>query len=178
LIDVPEANDAEQPVLLPVRQEMLAGVLTTAPVPFPAKASVSVKLVGDGDVDGFTVIVTLAVALLYLPVSVGVNATASVCVPASSTVPAGGLYANVPATFAVASNCAVPKGVGFVIAAGCDQVIVGVVFAVPLGFPVLVAFETPPHDIRIAHSGTKIAREITERKVSLFRTTTPRTKTD
>jgi hypothetical protein len=91
LIDVPEANDAEQPVLLPVRQEMLAGVLTTAPVPFPAKARVSVKLVAGGGADEFTVIVTLAVALLYALVSVGVNVTESVCVPASSTVPAGGL---------------------------------------------------------------------------------------
>jgi hypothetical protein len=91
LIDVPEKNDAEQPVLLPVRQEMLAGVLTTAPVPFPAKARVSVKLVAGGGADEFTVIVTLAVALLYVLVSVRVNVTESVCVPASSTVPAGGL---------------------------------------------------------------------------------------
>ena len=35
---------------------------------------------------------------------------------------------------------------------------------VGLGFPVLVAFETPPHEIRIAHAGTSIASEITERK--------------
>ena len=47
--------------------------------------------------------------------------------------------------------------------------IVGVVFAVGLGFPVLVVFETPPHEIRIAHAGTKITSEITETK-SLFRT--------
>jgi hypothetical protein len=94
LIDVLEANDAEQPVLLPVRQEMPAGVLTTAPVPFPAKASVSSKLLAGG-------------------------------------------VAGVP---------------------------------IGLGFPVLVAFETPPHEIRIAHAGTNIASEITERKENLFRT--------
>jgi len=89
-IDLPEANDAEQPVLS-VRQEMPDGVLTTAPVPFPAKASVSLKLLGGGGPGGFTVIVTLAVASLYGLVSPGVNVTESVCGPASSTVPDGGL---------------------------------------------------------------------------------------
>lgn len=174
LIDVPEANDAEQPVLLPVRQEMPVGVLTTAPVPFPVKASVRLKLLGGGGAGGFTVIVTLAVAPLYVLVSVGVNVTESVCVPAASTVPAGGLYANVPATLAVASNCGAPRGVGFVIAAGCGQVIVGVAFAVELGFPVLAAFEAAPHEIRIAHAGTRIASDTKESKESLFHTTTPR----
>jgi len=35
LMDVPEARDTEQPVLLPVRHEMPVGVLTTEPVPTP-----------------------------------------------------------------------------------------------------------------------------------------------
>src|SRR5262245_42468017 len=59
--------------------------------------------------------------------SSGVNVTDSVCVPASSTVPAGGEYTNVPGKFAVACNCAAPMGVAYVMASGCGQVIVGVV---------------------------------------------------
>lgn len=46
---VPDANDAEQPLLLlPDRQEIPDGVLTTAPVPPPAKAIVSSKFVVGG----------------------------------------------------------------------------------------------------------------------------------
>ena len=41
LIVVPEGSDAEQALLLPVRHEIPAGVLTTAPVPFPLKVIVS-----------------------------------------------------------------------------------------------------------------------------------------
>ena len=58
---------------------------------------------------------------------VGVNVTKSVWVPAVSTVPAGGLYTNVPATLAVASNCVELRAVELVIAAGAAHVMVGVV---------------------------------------------------
>jgi FlaA1/EpsC-like NDP-sugar epimerase len=58
-----------------------------------------------------------------------VNVTDRVCVPTLRTVPEAGVYTNVPGTFAVASNCAALRGVEFMIAAGADQVITGVVFA-------------------------------------------------
>src|SRR5688572_483594 len=51
---------------------------------------VSVPVTGAGK----TLRVTFVVAISYVVVSVGVNVTERVCVPASKTVPAGGLYAN------------------------------------------------------------------------------------
>lgn len=53
----------------------------------------------------------------------------SVCIPACSTVPAAGEYTNVPATFAVASSWAGPRGAGLLIGAGCGQVMTGSVLA-------------------------------------------------
>jgi hypothetical protein len=52
-------------------------------------AHVIVGMVGEGE--EFTIMLTLAVALVYALVSVGVKVMESVCVPACSTVPAGGL---------------------------------------------------------------------------------------
>ena len=67
-------------------------------------------LAGDGHaiagVAAVTVIDTDFVAVVYATPSVGVNVTDSVCVPAPSTVPAGGEYANDPGTLAVAFSCA------------------------------------------------------------------------
>ena len=62
-------------------------------------------------VAGVTTRLTLPVAVLKLVVSVGVKVTVSVCVPAVSSVPAGGVYTNVPGTVVakpvetVAFNC-------------------------------------------------------------------------
>jgi len=75
-------------------------------------------------------------------VSVGVNVTLNICVPAVLiTVPAAGLYANVPATFAVAFNCAELKAVPAITAAGVAHVITGVCFveAVTVNGTVFVA---------------------------------------
>ena len=58
--------------------------------------------------------------------SLGVNVTESVCVPTPKTVPAAGVYANVPVTEAVAFSCVALNAVPNVIAAGADQVIMGV----------------------------------------------------
>ena len=64
--------------------------------------------------------------------SVGVNVTESVCpAPTGSTVPAAGVYTNVPATLAVAFNCVPLSAVPKVMLAGAAHVIVGVVFPVP-----------------------------------------------
>jgi hypothetical protein len=52
-----------------------------------------------------TVICAVAVAAEYVFVSFGTNVAEIVCFPAFSTVPAAGVYENVPATFAVAFNC-------------------------------------------------------------------------
>ena len=49
-----------------------------------------------------TVTETVACAVEYFSVSAGVKVTESVCVPAPSTSPAAGVYANVPGTDAVA----------------------------------------------------------------------------
>jgi hypothetical protein len=77
----------------------------------------------------FTVNDTVFDATLYVVVSVGVNKTLSVCVPdVFRTVPATGVYANVPATFAVAFNCAAPSVVPTATAAGVAHVITGVCF--------------------------------------------------
>src|SRR5882672_3495263 len=76
-----------------------------------------------------TVIATLAVAVAKLTTSVGVKVTDNVCAaPALRTVPAAGVYTNVPGTLAVAFNCVAPSGVPNVIAAGALHVIVGVAF--------------------------------------------------
>lgn len=128
-----------------------------------------------GGADAFTVIVTLAVALLYVLVSFGVNDTDKVCVPASSTVPEGGLYANVPGTLAVAFSCADPNGVGLGIGAGAGQLIVGVVFA-GLGVGDVDAVEDPPQDINVVKRGIKTASEIRRTKNCLLRNTAPRKK--
>ena len=74
----------------------------------------------------FTTIVNEDAAEVRTAVSAGVNVVVSVCVPAASTVPAGGEYTNVPGTFAVASSCAEVSGAGFLIGAGCGQVITAV----------------------------------------------------
>ena len=58
--------------------------------------------------------------------SPGVKVVTRFAVSAGSTVPATGLYTNVPATFAVASSCVLLRGVPCVMAAGVAQVIVGV----------------------------------------------------
>lgn len=90
------------------------------------------KLIADGiahvieGVDLLTTRVTLVVAVVKSVVSVGVNVTDKVCVPAPSTVPAAGVYTNVPGTFAVASSCAPLSAVPKVIAAGAVQVTTGV----------------------------------------------------
>ena len=47
-------------------------------------------------------------------------------VPMLSTVPAGGRYANTPATLAVAVNCGAPSAVPYVMAAGFAQLMTGV----------------------------------------------------
>src|SRR5467141_1573134 len=76
-----------------------------------------------------TVIATIAVAVVKLAASVGVNVADRTCAaPALRTVPAAGVYTNVPDTFAVAFNCVAPSGVPNVIAAGALHVIVGVAF--------------------------------------------------
>jgi hypothetical protein len=49
---------------------------------------------------GCTVMVTVADEEVKCVVSVGVKVTDTVCVPNSSTVPAGGVYVNVPGTAA------------------------------------------------------------------------------
>ena len=68
-----------------------------------------------------------AVADEYVVVSDGVNVAVSCCVPGPRTVPAGGLKEKVPATFAVAFNCAALRAVPNGMAAGGGQVITGVV---------------------------------------------------
>lgn len=75
-----------------------------------------------------------------------------------------------PDTLADASSCVAPKGIGFVIGAGCGQVIVGVVFPEGFGFPEVAAVDTPPHDISIAQAGIKSTSEIRGKKTDLFRT--------
>ena len=53
-----------------------------------------------------TLILTVAVAAVEFTVSVGVKVTDSVCAePAFNTVPAAGVYTNVPATLALAFSC-------------------------------------------------------------------------
>ena len=47
--------------------------------------------------------------------------------PMGSTVPAGGAYANVPGTDAVALNCVAPSAIPYEIGAGLLQLIDGVV---------------------------------------------------
>ncbi len=69
----------------------------------PLRVSVAVAL--------FTVRDTVSEAELYALVSVGVKLTCSVCVPASSTVPAAGVYEKLPATEAVASSSLAPSAV-------------------------------------------------------------------
>ncbi len=54
--------------------------------------------------------------------------TDKVDVPAGRTVPAAGVYANVPATFAVAFNWVLLSAVPCVIAGGAAQLIVDVTF--------------------------------------------------
>ena len=94
-------------------------------VPLVIAAGVGQLIVG---VALFTVSVTLPVAELKLVVLLGVNVTDSVWLPAPSVVPAAGEYAKLPAVLAVASSCAPPNAVPYVIADGVGQVIVGVVF--------------------------------------------------
>jgi hypothetical protein len=72
--------------------------------------------------------VTLAIADALIVVLAGVNVTESVRVPAASTDPAGGAYANVPGTLALALNCVAPSAVPYAIGAGFAHVMVGVVF--------------------------------------------------
>jgi len=75
------------------------------------------------------VIATVAVAVVKLAASVGVNVADSTCAaPALRTVPAAGVYTNVPGTLAVAFNCVAPSGVLNVIASGALHVIVGAAF--------------------------------------------------
>ena len=77
--------------------------------------------------------------------SFGVNVTVSDCaVPAGSTVPAAGAYTNVPATSAVAFNCAPPSGVLKTIAAGIGHVICGASFGVMVTVLIEIAAITPP----------------------------------
>src|SRR5882762_9599746 len=52
--------------------------------------------------------------------------------PAFRTVPAGGAYANVPGTFAVAFSCVPLSGVPYTSGAGLLQLITGLIFD-PLG---------------------------------------------
>jgi len=61
-----------------------------------------------------------------LAVSVGVKDTERVSVPAAGTVPAAGVYTNVPGTDAVALSWVALSAVPEEIAAGAGQVIVGV----------------------------------------------------
>src|SRR6267142_5734849 len=78
-----------------------------------------------------TAIATVAVAVVKLAASVGVNVADRTCAapaPALRTVPAAGVYTNVPDTFPVAFNCVAPSGVPNVIAAGALHVIVGAAF--------------------------------------------------
>ena len=58
--------------------------------------------------------------------AVGVNVVDRVCIPTVNTVPATGLYANVPGTLAVAFNCVPPSNVPWTTDAGLAHVIVGV----------------------------------------------------
>ena len=70
--------------------------------------------------------VTVLVTVVYFAVSVGVNVVESVWAPASlMMVPAGGVYAKVPATFAVALSWAADSAVPAVTGAGTAQVTVG-----------------------------------------------------
>ena len=73
--------------------------------------------------------VTLAVAIVKLVASLGVKITDRVCEPVGSTVPEAGVYANVPGTLAVALSCVSLSAVAYVIAAGVDQLIDGVLAA-------------------------------------------------
>ena len=57
------------------------------------------------------------------------KAADSVRVPAVSTVPAAGEYANVPGTLAAAFSCAAPSGVPYAIDAGVGHAIEGVALA-------------------------------------------------
>jgi hypothetical protein len=58
-----------------------------------------------------------------------VNVTCKEEDPTGKVVPAGGVYSHVPATLAVAFNCAAPSAVGQGIAAGGAHVITGTAFA-------------------------------------------------
>jgi hypothetical protein len=63
-----------------------------------------------------------------------VNVTDNVCAaPVDSTVPAAGVYANVPGTDAVAFNWEAPSGVPKVMPAGGTHVIVGVALVTVIG---------------------------------------------
>jgi len=72
-------------------------------------------------------------------VLVGVKVACNVCpLPACKTVPAAGVYVNVPATLAVALSCVDESAVPYVIPAGADHVIVGEALAtlsVPVALP-------------------------------------------
>ena len=60
----------------------------------------------------------------------GVKVADKVCVPIDSTVPLGGVYAKLPATFADAFSCVASSGVPATIGAGTGHVMIGVAFAV------------------------------------------------
>jgi hypothetical protein len=88
-------------------------------------------------------------------VSVGVNVTLSVCAPvALSTVPAAGVYANVPSTFAVAFNCAAPSVSPTAAAAGVAHVITGVsLVTVIVTFSVAVLYVLVSVGVNVTLSG-------------------------
>src|ERR671923_79857 len=73
-----------------------------------------------------TVRLTVAVAPVKFTASIGVKVTDSNCRPALSTVPAAGVYVNVPGTLLVAFSCVPLNGVPYVISAGVGQVMVAV----------------------------------------------------
>ena len=101
-----------------------------APSGVPCVIGAGAAQVSTGAVRGpFTTSVCVTVAVEYRVRSAGVKVALSVCVPAGSTVPATGLYANVPFTFAVAFSCVAPSAVPCVIGAGAAQVSTGAVRA-------------------------------------------------
>jgi hypothetical protein len=76
-----------------------------------------------------TSIVVCAATVWWFTVSVGVNVADRISLPPTgSTVPSGGVYANVPGALAVAFNWIELSGVPTTIPAGAVHVIVGNTF--------------------------------------------------
>src|SRR5688500_13934449 len=89
----------------------------------------------DGDVSsvktgaaGATVIVTVPVAVVKFAASAGVKRTESGELPIGNTVPAAGVYAKVPAVFALALSWVAPSGRPTTMGAGVAHVTTGVAF--------------------------------------------------